>query len=167
MHAWKKTLLARWRQLTLREQRMLGVMSAVLLLAMAYLLLWEPASRYVVKTRSQVARLEAELVFDRKLMAEANALKRQPLVATLNAADLQTLIERSAKAQPLPGSWTLAAEGEQGVRISGELPFDAWLGFAGQLALQQVRVLRMKTAASTAPGMVKLDAVLVHGGGRA
>ena len=160
-------LLARYRQLSLREQRMLAVMSVAVLFTLLYLAIWEPARVYVAKTRGQVMRLEAELAFDQKLVKEADALKRKPLVATLGSTDLQSVITRTASSHPLAGSWQLAPEGEQGVRISGEVPFDGWLGFAGQLALQQVRVQRMKATASAVPGMVKLDAVLVHAGGAA
>ncbi|MGL6071785.1 type II secretion system protein GspM, partial [Craterilacuibacter sp.] len=86
-------VLARYRQLSLREQRMLGVMAVAVLSTLLYFAIWEPAHRYVAKTRSQVMRLEAELAFDQKLVREAEALKRKPLVATLGAADLQNVIE--------------------------------------------------------------------------
>jgi hypothetical protein len=44
--------------------------------------------------------------------------------------------------------------------------FDDWVRASGQLAGQQVRVLRLQADATT-PGRVKLDAVLVHAGGEA
>jgi general secretion pathway protein M len=155
----------RWQQLSAREQRLLLLMALVLGSALFYLVLWQPAHQQSARLAANVASLRAEARLVSTLASEARALKPQAEVAPLAAAELQVMLGQTLRDAGLAGL-QLQAEGEFGVRVQGEATFDDWVRACGQLAGQQVRVLRMQTSATT-PGRVKLDAVLVHAGGEA
>ncbi len=163
---WQKALQSRYRALSRREQWLVGTAAVLLLVGVFDLAVWSPASAYVEKNRGRVARLDAELTLARTLSDEAARLKRTPVVAALPAAELEPLVTRTLTGK-LAGNWQLSREGEEGVRISGEVPFDEWMRASGELALAQVRVVRLDATATGTPGMVRLDAVLVHAGGQA
>lgn len=157
--------MQRWQQLSAREQRLLALMALVLGGALFYLALWVPAHQQSARLANSVASLQAEARLVATLASEAKGLKPQAEVAPLPAAELQAMLAPLLRDAGLAGL-QLQAEGDFGVRVQGEVAFDDWVRASGQLAGQQVRVLRLQADATT-PGRVKLDAVLVHAGGEA
>lgn len=165
MNQLKQQARQRWQQLSAREQRLLALMAVVLGGAVFYLALWVPAHQQSARLAASVASLRAEARLVATLASEAKGLKPQAEVPPLPAAELQTMLVPMLREAGLAGL-QLQPEGEFGVRVQGEVAFDDWVRASGQLAGQQVRVLRLQADATTA-GRVKLDAVLVHAGGEA
>ncbi|MBM2885116.1 type II secretion system protein M [Chromobacterium phragmitis] len=168
MKAYKQQFLDYWRQRTVREQRLLAAMAAVLGAAFLYLGVWEPANASLQRNRAAVARLQAEQGMVQALADEAAKLKRQPAQAPLPAKELIPLLQQTAKSQGLPGGIQFNPEGDSGVSMEGVMGFDDWVRFAGVLsAQQQVRALNVKVEAQPVPGQVKIKALLAHAGAEA
>ncbi|WP_434633054.1 type II secretion system protein GspM [Chromobacterium sp. CV08] len=169
MTAYKQQFLEYWGQRSRREQRLLAAMAAVLGVALLYLAVWEPANSSLLRNRSAVARLQAELGMVKALAAEADKLKRQPAQTPLPAKELIPLLQQTAKGQGLSvAALQFNADGESGVAMEGVVGFDDWVRFAGALSQQQqVRVVNVKAEAQPVPGQVKIKALLVHAGAAA
>lgn len=102
-------LLRFWSERAPREKMILGTGGAVVVAALFYLLLIEPArsgierlERGLPATRAQAARLQT-------LLTEVNALKARPQIATISASEARATLEKTlvtaglkaARIQPL------------------------------------------------------------------
>jgi len=96
-----QTLLRYWSERAPREKAILAAGGAVVLMALLYLLLIEPARSGIARlehnlpaTRAQAARLES-------LLTEFNSLKSRPQVATISASEARGTLEKSLAAAGL------------------------------------------------------------------
>ncbi len=158
-----------WQERTVREQRMLAAMAVVVLPSVLVFGILQPLAVSIERNRMNALRLEGDLGAMRKLETEAKALNARPALAPLPSRGLQTMIEAAMARSGFPGAAVkLSAEGDNGVRMTGEAGFDAWVRLAGVLEREsQIRVLRLSVTPLEQAGHVKLDAVLVHAGGDA
>jgi len=155
-----------WTARNPRERVLLLVLGGLLLVLLGYQLVWQPAQKQIVRNQHSIVRLGAEVATLEKLDAEARQLKRQPAAAPRKAAELQPLLQQMLSQHGLSGL-TLGIDGDYGVTLTGEVVFDQWLAFAGELAAQQqIRLVRLQ-ADAIGPGRVRLKALLVQGGGEA
>lgn len=158
-----QVLRQQWLAYPLRTQRLLAALLLVPGSMLFYSVAWQPLSQQVPQLAQRVSRLQAEAQLVTALAREAAQLKAQPVVAVGNGAALQGLLQQQLQAAGIKGL-TLQAEGEHGMRVSGTVAFDAWVHVAGQLAAQQIHIARLKADAGAQPGLVSLDALLLHGG---
>lgn len=158
-----------WQARSKREQYLLVIMVGVLMVVVGWLGLSLPLKDTVRKNREAVLRLDAERVYLSVLESELSQLKKQPVVTVLKAHELLSLLKEVMGNVGFDDSTlTLSQEGPDAVRILGEVQFDAWISLVAQLAqFHQVRIVRYSASATSTPGQVKLDAVLVHAGGSA
>lgn len=113
-------LIQFWSERAPRERAILGLGGVVVVAAIGYLLLVDPAwsgiralERSLPATRAQAAQLDAYL-------AEASALKAKPQVAAVGTAEARAAMEKS-----------LAAAGLKATRVQPLSDTDTQLSFAG------------------------------------
>ncbi len=115
-----------WAQRAPRERLVLGAAGAILLLALAYLVLIEPAAvgiprleRSLPATRTQAEQLD-------RLLAEVVSLKARPQSAVLPAVEARAALERSLLAAGMKASRIVAA-GEGDLQITfANVPYATW-----------------------------------------
>lgn len=109
-----------WSQRAPRERLALSAAAAVLLLAVVYLLLIEPAATGIPRLERSLpaARTQAEQL-DR-LLAEVASLKARPQVAVVAPAEARAALERSLEAAGLKaGKITSLADGDLQLTFAG------------------------------------------------
>lgn len=121
-------LLARYRELQLRERVLVAVGGAVVLLTLIYLLLWEPAAH--ARQQQAAALADARALAERLEIIAATVQKaRASGVGAVQGREqsLLTLIDQQGKSSELGKAPTrLQPEGENEVKIWFEdVPFDA------------------------------------------
>lgn len=160
-----ETLLQRWRAMAPRERRMVGGGAAVLVLALIYLVLVEPAwkgrreiARDLPALRAQVAQMDA-------LAAEAGRLAGAP-AGTDSPAQLRERIEQSALSAGLSPRTQVQLVGERIEVRAKEVAFaqlTEWLDVV--LRETRVRVIDVSIVRELAPGLVSAR-VALEGPGR-
>lgn len=93
-------LLQRWRALQARERLALGLLALFVLLALLYLLLWQPARQGVIAARSAYQQERALHAYLQAQAPLARSLVSKPQVS-LDPARLQGLVTASAAEQGL------------------------------------------------------------------
>ncbi|MGV8842186.1 MAG: type II secretion system protein M [Pseudomonas sp.] len=132
-------LLQRWRALQSRERLALGLLALFVLLALLYLMLWQPARQGVSAARSAY---EQERVLHAYLQAQAplaRSLVSKPQIS-LDPARLQGLVTASAAAQGLT-IVRLDSDSDGSLQVSLQsAPFVQLLRWFSRLEQQGVRI---------------------------
>jgi general secretion pathway protein M len=115
-------LLRYWSDRAPREKAILAAGAAVVLLALVYLVMIEPARSGIARLERSLPAMRAQAVRLEGLLAEFNALKSRPQVATINASEARGTLEKS-----------LAAAGLKATRIQPLSEGDLQLSFSGVL----------------------------------
>ena len=152
-----------WDTLSATEQKTIRRGAWVLLPLLAWGLLWQPVHEALPKLQASLPHLRAQAAQMQSLAGQAQSLRQQAQLAVLDSYALKTAVEKSAQAVNLP---LLVVPGEQNsVRISAEsVPFAQWLQWQQMLEqTQHIRVASAMLAASSEPGMVKVQATLTNG----
>jgi general secretion pathway protein M len=156
-----QALRAFWSQRAPRERLALAAAAVVVLLALTYLLLIEPAATGIPRLERSLpqARTQAEQL-DR-LLAEAAALKARPQTAVLPPAEARAAVERSLQAAGLKASRiTPLAEGDLQLAFSG-VPYAAWSTWlAGVEREAGARAGAVTARATGTPGAADIEVVL-------
>ena len=149
-------LLIAWRGLQARERRIVGIGGTLALLALVYLLAFEPA--YVGRQRlaAELPRLRAQVSQMEGLASEARRLSTQAPQATDSPQQLRVQLEQSIAAaglQPQVAQLTVAGDLID-LRFKA-VPFAAWLGwFDSVLRETRLRAVDIAIERDTAPGVV-------------
>jgi len=156
----RQALVARWRQLAPREQRLLTLAAGVLALLLGYGLLWSPWQAARERLRSENARLQADLAWLQQLAPQVQALRaRQPVVTSSRAADagpLPVRLDTSLRAAGL-GEHLLRLEPAPDASVKlwlDDAPFDRVITWLGELADQGVVIEALGVNPGAAPGRV-------------
>ncbi len=156
-----EALLQFWAERAPRERALLSAALVVLLCAVIYLVLIEPAAsgirrleRGLPNQRAQAAKLDA-------LLAEVKNLRSRAQVASLSAQDARTAVEKS-----------LAGVGVKATRIvplsDGDLqltftnvPYAAWAGWLASVERELgARAMSVNANATATPGNVDAELAL-------
>jgi len=156
-----QAVLRYWSERAPREKAILAAGAGVILFALFYLLLIDPArsgiarlERNLPATRAQAAQLE-------NLLAEVNALKARPQVATVSAPEARGTLEKSLAAvgmkatriQPL-------SDGDLQLSFSG-VPYAGWAAWlADTERTLGARALSVNASRVEAPGKADIELVL-------
>ena len=152
-------LAARFNQMSLRDQAMLALLGAVLLLYVIYMAAWRPLARSNAQLQLQVAAAQQSLENIGRLAAEYRQLQQSSAQSgTANRGTLAEVIDRSVKAQQLqmsrlqPGS-----AGDVQVRFDN-VPIDAVLRWLNQLeSAESVQVRDLSVTVGATAGLVNLS----------
>ncbi len=137
-----------WAERAPREKAILGSGAAILVVAVLYLMLIEPAwsgiarlERSLPQQRSQAAELDA-------LLGEVKSLKSQPQVATVSASEVRGAIESSLKRAGLKSSRLVPlSDGDLQITFAN-VPYGVWAGWLASVE----RELGARTMAVTVTG---------------
>jgi general secretion pathway protein M len=145
-----------WASLQARERRLLGTGAAVVALALAYLIAFEPAYAGRQRLAKELPALRAQLAQMEGLAAEARRLSGQASQAVDSPQQLKAQLEQSVEAAGLKGSLAqLSVSGDLiDVRFKS-VPLAAWLGwFDTALRETRLRAVDMAVDREAAPGVV-------------
>jgi general secretion pathway protein M len=141
-------LLKFWNERAPREKAILGAGAAVLLLAVLYLLLIEPAAsgirqleRGLPQQRTQAAQLDA-------LLAEVKSLKARAQVASVGPSEARAEVEKSLAAVGLKAARIVPlSDGDLQLSFAN-VPYATWAGWLATLE----RTLGVRTISVVANG---------------
>lgn len=131
-------LIARWQALAPRERRLIGAGLAVIVLAIGYLVLFEPAWKGRRQLQRDLPALRAQVARMSTLAAEVQTLERSPQ-ASGSASATRARLESSLRAAGLADKAEFRLAGE---RIDLRIPlvdFAAWVDWV-DLAVREARV---------------------------
>lgn len=104
----RSMILARWRQISAREQRLVTVAMLLILVALLWWVALAPALATLRAAPAQHRALDAQLQQMQRLQAQASAIQAQPV---LSQDDARRLLEASIK--PLAANAELMLAGER------------------------------------------------------
>lgn len=166
MHSKIEGLRVVWLQRSLRERYLLLVMAALLTGLGVYHGVWLPLNLTLAHQRPLVAQLSADLRQITVMRDEMQRLGKLPVVQPISGEALSRIFSELALQQgfSLEG-WNIQA-GKQHLLVSGQAEFARWLNLAAELEYRhQVTPLQLAVHADNEPGLVRIDAILVHGQG--
>lgn len=133
-------VLQRWRALQARERLALGLLALFVLLALLYLMLWQPARQGVGAARSAFEQERALHAYLQAQAPLARSLMSKPQVS-LDPARLQGLVTASAAEQGLVIE-RLDSDSDGSLQVSVQsAPFDQLLRWFSRLEQQGVRIV--------------------------
>lgn len=104
----RSMILARWRQISAREQRLVTVAMLLILVALLWWVALAPALATLRAAPAQHRALDAQLQQMQRLQAQASAIQAQPVISQ---DDARRLLEASIK--PLAANAELMLAGER------------------------------------------------------
>ena len=133
-------LVQRWRALQPRERLALGLLALFVLLALLYLLLWQPARQGVTAARSAFEQERALHAYLQAQAPLARSLVSKPQVG-LDPARLQGLVTASAAEQGL-AIVRVDSDSDGSLQVSVQpAPFAQLLRWLSRLEQQGVRIV--------------------------
>ena len=157
-----------WESLSSRERLILSMGMGVLLVAMVYLILWEPFQNQLRTLRQNVAEERIQVAWMEQAAIEAGTLRGVTTTEKPTAESLLALVDRSARASGMgPGLNRVEPEGKGKVRVwLNDIAFNTlipWL--AGLSKAHGVTPENLVIERQIAAGQVNVRLVLVGGGG--
>lgn len=164
--AWQDRFNAFWSARNPREQAILAGGSAVLVLALGYMLLWEPAAEGRQRLARSLPQMRADLAEMETLAQEARGLKATP-APSLRGDALTQALQDSLGQHGLKAT-RLAAGADISVQVQlDKVPFgavSAWLQDVRQQ--QRMKVIDARIVYVGATALVNVSATLQGPGGR-
>jgi general secretion pathway protein M len=154
-------LLQSWRSMAPRERRMVAAAAVVVLLALAYLTLFEPAWQGRAALQKELPQLRAQLAQLRGLAAEARALSGASGSAQAPQA-VRDALERSARSAGLgPNLTRLDVSGELFDLRFARVAHAQWLAWLDAAVREtRLRVADVAITREAEPGLVTVRLVL-------
>ncbi len=159
-------LAARWRALSASEQKTLTWGAAILLPALIYALLWQPAHTALGKLHKSLPPLRAQLAQMKIQSDEVQTLRQHAQPAVLDGASLKKIVQNAATQEGWAApAFMLELTEQNDVRIIAEsIPFPRLLNFLRELdATHHIRVGTISVSPSSAQGVVKISGTLTSG----
>ena len=159
-------LAARWRALSASEQKTLSWGAAILLPALIYALLWQPAFNAVGKLQKNLPPLRAQLAQMKIQSDEFQTLRQHAQPAVLDGASLKKIVQNAATQQGWAApAFVLELTEQNDVRFIAEsVVFPRLLTFLRDLdATHHIRVGTISVSPSSAQGVVKISGTLTSG----
>lgn len=154
-------LLSFWNERAPREKTVLVLLGAIIVLAIVYLTLVEPAvtgiqrlERGLPQTRSQAAQLDA-------LLGEVKALKARPQVATVSPTEARGAIDKSLAAAGMKAARIVPlSDGDLQITIAN-VPYAAWSVWLASLERELgARAISVNANGNGTPGNVDVELAL-------
>jgi len=161
-----EVLRAHWAALSASEQRMLKLGALIVLPVLFYLLMWQPAHSAVERLQQSVPQQRAQLVQMQAQAVEVQTLRHGAKPAVIEGDALKRIVQGAVEAAGwgAPAVMVELAEKNE-VRVNAEgIEFARWLALLRDLEnTHHIRVSALTLSASSAPGMVKVNAVISNG----
>ncbi len=150
-----------WSERAPRERLVLTAAAGVVMLALIYLLLIEPAatgitrlSRNLPATRTQAVQLD-------QLLAEVNGLKARPQVATVSPAEARPALEQSLAAAGLKATRIVPlSDGDLQLSFAN-VSFAAWSSWLASVERELgARASNVAARATSTPGAADIEVAL-------
>ncbi|MCU0949833.1 MAG: type II secretion system protein M [Burkholderiaceae bacterium] len=154
-------LAAFWNERAPRERAVLALLGLIVLLAVAYLALVEPAvtgiqrlERGLPQVRTQAAQLDA-------LLADVKAVKARPQVATVSSAEARGALDKSLAAAGLKAARIVPLSDGDLQLTFANVPYAAWsVWLAGLERELGARAIGVVANANGTPGNVDVELAL-------
>ncbi len=162
-HAFRK---AAWDTRLPRERQFIGAAALILVPALAYFALWRPAHLAVPALRAALPIMRAQAAEMKRQSEEIELLRRRPQPAVLDSGALKNVVEHSAAQHGLRDALDhLDGVEPSSVRITfASVSYAQWLRWVRILEQEQhIRIDSLEVMALTAPGMVRITAILTNG----
>ncbi len=163
---WQEYKKTAWAQRPERERRILAAGATVVVPALFYFLLWQPAHEGIVRLEKTLPVMRMQAALMKREAAEVDTLRQRAQPALMTPAAMKTAIENSATAFQLRSAIESMENVEQnGVRITfSSVSYAKWLDWMHSLQqAQHIRVDTLSVVALQSEGMVKISATLVNG----
>lgn len=159
-HSW-------WQQREVREQRLLGGLAVVLLVAFIWFLIWQPFQRSISQLEGRVQTQQETL----RYVAEGTAQVRQlrdsqddaEQVGAVSSSELTSFISEQTNALELDVS-RLQPQGESVQLVLNEADFDSLLELLARFAEHQVEVELMDVSETSDAGVVRVRRLQLRAG---
>lgn len=149
-----ESTLGRWRSLAPRERRVLGAGALVLLVAIVYLLLFEPAWLGRERLRTELPQLREQVARMDALTAEARTLGQAP-VSRLSQEALRAELQRALNVAGLGNGATVELTGDLLRVRMREVPFGGVLDWSQQVTRDlKLRIVDASIARDAQAGLV-------------
>ncbi len=157
-----------WDNLSSRERALLLLVSGVVLIAVFYLILWEPLVKHVVALRQTVAEERTAAAWMEQVALEVRALRGVATTEKRSGESLLSLVDRSARAAGMGSHINrVEPEGRDKVRVwLNEVAFDVLIPWLAELRKSQaISPESLVADRQSASGVVNVRLVLVGSGG--
>lgn len=150
-----------WNQRAPRERLALGAAVTVIVAAVVYLLLIEPAATGILRLERSLPAARTQAAQLDQLLAEVASLKARPQVAVLPPAEARAALEKSLEAAGLKaGRIAALADGDLQMTFAN-VPYAAWSTWLAGAERQLGARAHVVTARATAtPGAADIEMVL-------
>jgi len=154
-------LLAFWMERAPRERAVLAALGAIVVIALLYLVLIEPAvngikrlERGLPQTRSQAAQLDS-------LLGEVKALKSRPQVATVSPVEARSALDKSLASAGMKAARVVPlSDGDLQITFAN-VPFATWsVWLAGIERELGARAISVNANSNGTPGNVDVELAL-------
>lgn len=154
-------LLQFWNERNARERMILGAGGAVLLLALAYLLLLEPARAGIARLERGLPALRTQVAQLDSLLAEVKTLKARPQAATVSPTEARSALEKSLSAAGLKAARIVPlADGDLQLTFA-DVPYAGWaVWLAGAERELGARAISVTANSNGTPGRVDVELAL-------
>ena len=139
-------MMARWQQLTLREQRIVIALGIVLGIYVLYSFVWQPVQSNLVKTQQKLSRQQELLTWVSKNTARYQQAKKTGNVSN-SGGSLSSIVNRSARNKGITVTRMQPQNDDIQVWID-EIPFNTLLQWLEQLSSNEglhVKAIDMTT----------------------
>jgi general secretion pathway protein M len=147
-----------WSQRAPRERLTLAAAAGVLLLAMVYLLLIEPAATGIPRLERSLPATRTQAVHLEQLLAEVTSLKARPQVAVLAPAEVRAALEKSVAAAGLKASRIVPlADGDLQLSFAN-VPYATWTAWLASTERELgARASVVSARATSTPGAADIE----------
>lgn len=156
-----------WQQRELREQRLLGGLTVVLLIAFMWFVIWQPVRNSITQLEIRVQAQQETLRYVAQGTAQVRQLRNSQSGSSQQAAvtssELTSFISEQTNALELEVS-RLQPQGESIQLVLNEADFDSLLELLARLAERQIEVELMDISETSDAGMVRVRRLQLRAG---
>jgi general secretion pathway protein M len=146
-----------WQGLARRERRMVACATALLAVALLYMIGIEPAWRARARLERDIPQLQEQLAELEALQDEARLLRQKGVASVASGGSLQASLERSLARAGVAAK--LSPNGERSVAVNAtSVPAQSWFAWLEEFCREgRVRVVRARVTRAGAAGVVDAD----------
>ncbi len=141
-----------WRNLSIRDQRVLSFGALIVLIILFYALIWAPVQSNLKRLRTQVISQSADLAWMQQQTAEIRKLNQnQPVKTGSNALPLLTVVDQTAKSQKIRDRIKQIQPGKESGTAKvwfDKVVFEDWLRWLDQISAKGIDVTRVSITKS-------------------
>lgn len=154
-------LLQFWNERNARERATLAAGGIVTLLAIAYLLLIEPARAGITRLERGLPALRAQVAQLESLLGEVKMLKSRPQVATTSASEARAALEKSLAAAGLKAARIVPLSDGDLQLTFADVPYAGWaIWLAGIERELGARAISVTANGNNTPGRADVELAL-------